>query len=89
MKHLATVIVMSILLVACQAEPQLEKHDLRLDSFDALTQSVQMYDYTLDTEVSITYSYDLFKVPAISVYEVQRAHPIYTFMYSDKNYYAL
>ena len=70
---------------------QLEKHTLQLVAVYGST--VIMYDYTLEKDVRITYSYDLFKLELVelNVCVIRDSHPTFVFMCDVENliYYQL
>ena len=70
---------------------QLEKHTLQLVA--VYGETVIMYDYTLEKDVRITYSYDLFKLELgeLNAMAIRESHPIFVFMCDVENliYYQL
>ena len=70
---------------------QLEKHTLQLVA--VYGETVIMYDYTLEKDVYITYSYDLFKLGLgeLNACVIRESHPTFVFMCDVENliYYQL
>ena len=82
-------LILLLFLTSCQKDEICEKHDLRLDSYDLITNQVQAYDMNMNREVSITYTKGLFKMTNVELYQSQYDHPILTLLYDNYNYYSL
>ena len=70
---------------------QLEKHTLQLVA--VYGETVIMYDYTLEKDVCITYSYDLFNLELgeLNACVIRESHPTFVFLCDVENliYYRL
>lgn len=84
-------IIATVLLFSSCINIQLEKHTLQLVAVYGST--IVMYDYTLEKDVRITYSYDLFKLELgeLNACVIRESHPIFVFMCDVENliYYQL
>lgn len=84
-------IIATVLLFSSCINMQLEKHTLQLVA--VYGETVIMYDYTLEKEVRITYSYDLFKLELgeLNAMAIRESHPTFVFMCDVENliYYQL
>jgi len=90
MKHLLSILILSLALFSCvQDEAVPGKHEMVLELYSITTGKVVMYDSTLQKNVTIDYSLDLFKMSMIDLYECQYQNPVFTFYYVDGIYYSL
>jgi hypothetical protein len=84
-------IIATVLTFSSCINMQLEKHTMQLVTVCGST--IVMYDYTLEKDVRITYSYDLFKLGLgeLNAMVIRESHPIFVFMCDVKNliYYQL
>ncbi len=84
-------IIATVLTFSSCINIQLEKHTLQLVAVCGST--IVMYDYALDKEVHITYSYDLFKLGLgeLNACIIRESHPVFVFMCDVENliYYQL
>lgn len=84
-------IIATVLLFSSCINMQLEKHTLQLVAVCGST--IVMYDYTLEKDVRITYSYDLFKLELgeLNACVIRESHPTFVFMCDVENliYYQL
>ena len=84
-------IIATVLLFSSCINMQLEKHTLQLVAVYGST--IVMYDYTLEKDVRITYSYDLFKLGWVELNAcvIRKSHPTFVFMCDVENliYYQL
>ena len=85
------VIIATVLTFSSCINMQLEKHTLQLVA--VYGETVIMYDYTLEKDVRITYSYDLFKLELseLNAMVIRESHPTFVFMCDVENliYYQL
>ena len=84
-------IIATVLLFSSCINIQLEKHTLQLVA--VYGETVIMYDYALNKEVGITYSYNLFKLELgeLNACVIRESHPTFVFMCDVENliYYQL
>ena len=84
-------IIATVLTFSSCINMQLEKHTLQL--VEVCCSTIVMYDYALDKEVRITYSYDLFKLELceLNACVIRESHPTFVFMCDVENliYYQL
>ena len=84
-------IIATVLTFSSCINIQLEKHTLQL--VDVYGSTIVMYDYTLEKDVRITYSYDLFKLGLgeLNAMAIRESHPTFVFMCDVENliYYQL
>ena len=84
-------IIATVLTFSSCINIQVEKHALQLVSVCGST--IVMYDYTLEKDVRITYSYDLFKLELgeLNACVIRKSNPTFVFMCDVENliYYQL
>lgn len=84
-------IIATVLLFSSCINIQSEKHTLQLVAVYGST--IVMYDYTLEKEVRITYSYDLFELELVELNAcvIRKSYPTFVFMCDVENliYYQL
>ena len=84
-------IIATVLLFSSCINMQLEKHTLQLVAVCGST--IVMYDYTLEKDVRITYSYNLFNMELVELNAcvIRESHPIFVFLCDVENliYYQL
>jgi hypothetical protein len=79
------VFLFPLLLLSCDKGNSVDVHECKLISVTCVTETVVIYDYELNKEVTITYSHDLFNTGIINL--KQECGKIFYFHYIDESYY--